>query len=266
MGGQERRGEDEAEEGHARRDPAADLERIDPGLLGVDHDARVPGLLRDGERGTDGVAGGLEHRGVRDGVVERVAVDRQGHAADHGDAQGPAELTRRVVDGGADAGLGRGDDAHDRLGGGRAGEAHAQADRHHLADDREVLRVLVAGGDPVEAADEEQAPRADDELGPEPDRERGADQRADGDRDGDRDLPEAGFQHAPPEHELRELTDQEDEAEQREERERDGAGRRREAQVREQPDVEHRDRDVALPDRERGEQAGRGAEVAEAGG
>ena len=66
------------------------------------------------------------------------AVDRGVDAADHRDAERPAEQPRGVVDGRADPGLLARHDAHDRLGRRRAGQAHARAVEDHLDRDRRV--------------------------------------------------------------------------------------------------------------------------------
>ena len=86
----------------------------------------------DGERSTDGVlgrvggvAGGRRHSPVGHGRGE----DRVEDAAEHGHAEGAADLTGGVVDGRAHAGLLPRQRAHDRLGGRGHGQAHAAGDR-----------------------------------------------------------------------------------------------------------------------------------------
>ena len=64
----------------------------------------------------------------------------------------------------ADAGLFFGDDTHDRLGRGRGGEAHADSDHDHLADDLEVGGGEAGGGHPSEAGADHCEAHGDDDL------------------------------------------------------------------------------------------------------
>ena len=103
---------------------------------------------RDGERGRQVLARLTEqlraHRDVRAGDRGRDPrpVHRSHHAADHRDAERAADLAGRVVHRRADAGLRPRQRAHDRLGGGRHREAHAEREqqqpRQHVADVADV--------------------------------------------------------------------------------------------------------------------------------
>src|SRR5262249_60016338 len=90
-----------------------------------------------GGGGGGGVGGGGGGGGGGWGVGGP-AVEGGVDAADDRDAEGAAEEAGGVVDGGADAGLGLGDDAHDRFGCGGADEAHPGAAEDHLGGDDEV--------------------------------------------------------------------------------------------------------------------------------
>ena len=76
-------------------------------------------------------------------VRERVAEAGGGDAAHHRHAQRAADLAGRVVDRRSDAGLRRGHRAHDRRGGRRDQEAHAEGERHLAEEDDPVARVGV---------------------------------------------------------------------------------------------------------------------------
>ena len=143
----------------------------------------------------------------------------------------PPEQPRGVVDRRADAGLGLRDDAHDRLGRGRAGEPHPGPEHDHLRSDRPVAGVGRGGRDPrVERSHQEQ-PARDDELRAGPDREPRAEHRGDRHAARDRQQAHTGRQRAVALQELEVLGDEEDEAGQGEERDRDGRARGGETRV-----------------------------------
>ncbi len=91
-------------------------------------------------------ASAASRRLLEQGVELRVrtrswSVGGDGDAAEDRDAEGAADLAGRVVDGRADAGpLGR-QRAHDRVGGGRHRQAHAEADEHEHRGDEPVAAV-----------------------------------------------------------------------------------------------------------------------------
>ena len=68
----------------------------------------------DGDRLGEALAGGRRQRGV--GRSQGRLVAGHGEAAEQSDADGAAEFAVEVVDGGADAGLGRWEGRHDRAG------------------------------------------------------------------------------------------------------------------------------------------------------
>ena len=112
-------------------------------------------------------------------LVEPVAIEGGVDAADHGDAESAAEEPGGVVDRRTNSSLGRGNGAHDGLGGGGGGQAHAKAVEDHLHGDD-----VVASGcgndarDPqVEDACGEEAD-GDDGLGPETDSKASAQRRS----------------------------------------------------------------------------------------
>ena len=74
-------------------------------------------------------------------VGELGAVHRREQAADHGDPERSAELTRRVVDRRADAGLVDGQRAHDRLGGRGVDQPETAAHEQHRHDELPVRGV-----------------------------------------------------------------------------------------------------------------------------
>ena len=88
-------------------------------------------------------------------VVHRRRVAGGGDAADDGDAERATELADGVVDGGADAGPGRGERRHDHLGRGGHGDAGAEAEQQQPDAGRQVgaavdergLHGDPAGGD-----------------------------------------------------------------------------------------------------------------------
>ncbi len=90
-------------------------------------------------------------------------------------------------------------------------------------------------------------PAGDDDLVADAHREANPEERADGDAQRDRKDPQAGAQRRIVLEELEVLGDEEDEAGQREEGDRDRTARRREAQVAEEREVEHRVRSGGAP-------------------
>ena len=146
-----------------------------------------------------------------------------------------AEQPGGVVDGRADAGLGRGHDAHDRLGRRRAGEAHPGAEQHHLARDRPVARAAPTPSRPRRRRRRQRrGPPSTTSLVPKRTASFVPTTEAIADRRRDRQQVHAGRQRAVALEELEVLGDQEDEPEQREERDRDRAARGGEARIAEQ--------------------------------
>ena len=102
-------------------------------------------LLADRERRAEPFAGLVDSGGreaeAAQALGELGGVDRRHQAADDGDAEGAADLAGGVVHGRADAGLLTGQRAHDRLGGRRHREAHADGHDDHAGQERRVAAV-----------------------------------------------------------------------------------------------------------------------------
>ena len=122
-----------------------------------------------GQRGGDRVLRGRDDVGRaalwNEVVRQVVGVEAGEDAAQHRHAERAADFAGRVVDGGSDACLGRGQDAQDRLGGGRGGESEAQPHQHHLPDDAVVGHERGRQRDPPERRAEQEQPGGDDGAG-----------------------------------------------------------------------------------------------------
>ncbi len=221
------------------------------------HVGRADGLVGDRR---DPAGHARRHSGGEPGSVDG-CVD----TADHGHAERAADQPGGVVHGRADACLAPRDGAHDGLGGGRRGQAHAEPVQHHLDRDDAVTDRRAGGRrHPAVERGHRDEPDGDDELGPGPHGELGPRYRSGAHRQRHREQANAGGERAVAPDELEVLGHQEDEAEQGEERHRDRAAGRAEPQVAEEPHIEHRVRGTPLAHDERGEQDSRGGKAGQA--
>ena len=127
-------------------------------------------MLGDSASGADGLRRCCSRRSGDHKPVEihRGSVESVEDTAQHGDAQRPAELASRVVDGRADAGLGCWHCAHDAGGRRRAGEADAGPEEHEGRGEHEVGRArlherqdgVTPSGDPETGGDDDAAAEA----------------------------------------------------------------------------------------------------------
>ena len=140
----------------AADDGAGHVEGIGERLTrsGHQHAGSVAGHLSgDAVGGPDRLGGRLEDLG-RQGHTVQVdgrPVGAVHDAAQHGDAERPAELAGGVVDGRAHARLGHGDRAHDAAGGGRGRDGHPGGEEHQDDGDDEVGRGDGQPGEQAEA-------------------------------------------------------------------------------------------------------------------
>ena len=174
--------------------------------------------------------------------------------AEHGHAEGAAELAGGVVHGRADAGLAERHRRHDQRGERRHGQRHAGGQGQDRAvgvpDGRVDARAARrARGrrrrSRGRSATTRATPKRFDQLG-----------HLRGERhhhDGHRQLEQAGLERRVAEHQLEVLRHEEERAEHGEEDQRHAAGRHAEAAVAEEAQVEHRVRGVQLPDHEQAE-------------
>ena len=209
-----------------------------------------------GDRARGRRAGRRALRPLRAGAIS-AAVARRGDAAEHGDAEGGAELAGGVVHGRARAGPAGGHGRHDR----RRHRRHGQRDARRRAG-RSTARMYQYG---VSAPSRRSSsrpvarqsmPKATVRWAPKRALSRGVSGRHDDHDQRHRQEAGGGRQRAVAEHQLEVLGDQEHHAVHRQEHEDHAAGAGAERRVPEEAHVEHRLVDVQLPEHEDGEHDG----------